>query len=83
MGDGLGQDLRRTRGDDNPLLGTGEVIIDRGIFGPFDQDDVRLARDHGQLFGFIEADEGPIRTHRLLLLLGQVDDTLHPREVLG
>jgi hypothetical protein len=33
VGDGLGQDLRRPRGDHHPLLGSGDVLVYRGILG--------------------------------------------------
>lgn len=82
MADGLGQGLRRPRGDHYPALGPGDVLVNRDIVGPFEPHHIRLVRSHRQLFGFIGADEGPLRAHGLLVGRWQIDDALHPRQML-
>jgi len=54
----------------------------RGVLGAQGADDIGLAGDDGQLLGAVVADEPKVFAQGLLVFGGQIDDPLHPRQML-
>ena len=78
----LGRICGARGGDDDALHALRQLGVARGVLGAQGTDDVRLAGDDGQLLGAVVADQPIVRAQGLLVFGGQIDNPLHPRQML-
>ena len=62
-------------------LGSGHLIVDRGVFGAFVFDDIELAGDDRQLLSAVIADEDPVLAQGGFLGLAEVNNAFDAGQV--